>query len=104
MPGSVDQQLLQRGWLHAHEEDGPGQAVFRPDTQQLAPSRGRTGYEFQPGGRVVKRGPGPTDRSTSAVGSWTIDPQNHLIIQIPGAPDEVLQIEALDADRLVIKK
>jgi hypothetical protein len=104
MPGSVDQQLLQRGWLHAHEEDAPGQAVFRPDTQQLPPSRGRTGYEFQPGGRVVKVGPGPTDRRSSKVGTWSIDPQNRLIIRMPGASDQVLQIETLDADRLVIKK
>jgi hypothetical protein len=104
MLGNVDEQLLQRGWVHAHEEDMPGKAVFRPDTQQLPPSRGRIGYEFQPGGRVVKRGPGPTDRRTSTVGTWTIDPEGRLTIRLPGAPDEVLQVEALDADRLVIKK
>jgi hypothetical protein len=100
----IDHRMLERRWVHAHEEDRPGQAVFRPEDDRLPPSRGRTEYEFQPGGRLVKRGPGPTDRKTSAVGTWSIDPQNRLTIRIPGAPDEVLQIEQLDADRLILNK
>jgi len=90
--------------VHAHEEDTPGQAVFRPDTYPMPPSRGRTGYEFGPAGQLVKRGPGPTDRRTAVSGTWTIDPHGYVTIRIPGHPDEVLHIERLEADRLILRK
>ena len=104
MPEKIDEKLLERGWLHAHEEDTPEQRVFRPDNYPLPPSRGRTGYEFRPGGLVMKRVPGPTDRHTSAQGTWTINSEGRVTIRIPGAPEEVIDIDVLTADRLVTKK
>jgi hypothetical protein len=104
MPQKINKKLLQRRWLHAHEEDTPGKMVFRPDTYALPPSRGRTGYEFQPGGQVERVGPGPTDRHSSTQGTWKIDSQDELTIDIPGAPTEVFTIGDLDTDRLILKK
>jgi hypothetical protein len=103
MSPNVDPPLLTRRWLHAHEEDTPGQKVFRPDSHPLPPSRGRTGYDLQAGGRAVKVGAGPTDRSTAAQGTWTLDPQGRVVVRIPGQPDEVLDVASVDADRLVVK-
>jgi len=104
MAGRIDPRLLQRSWLHAHEEDTPGKTVFRPSTYALRPSRGRNGYEFLAGGRVIRLGHGPTDRRTSAQGTWSLDTQGRVTIHIPGSPDEVFQIENLEQDRLVVKK
>jgi hypothetical protein len=104
MTKGIDKALLQGRWLHAHEEDGPGGKVFRPaDRHPLPPSRGRTGYVFEPDGGVVRLGPGPADRGTSARGTWSLDAGGRLTIRVPGSSDEVLQIESLEADRLVAK-
>jgi hypothetical protein len=100
----IDPQRLQRVWLHAHEEDSPGRAVFRPDSHPLPPSRGRFGYQFLPGGRVKKLGPGPTDRRSSQDGTWSMDPTGRITVRIPGQPDEVLEVESLEDDRLIVKK
>ena len=104
MAPNVDETLLLRRWLHAHEEDSPGRMVFRPDSHPLPPSRGRSGYELRPGGRVVKVGPGPTDRSVAVEGTWTLDSQGRVTIRVSGQAEEVLEISSLDADRLVVKK
>ena len=104
MPQKIDKKLLQRRWLHAHEEDTPGKIVFRPDTYALPPSRGRTGYEFQEDGHVVRIGPGPADRHSSVQGTWKIDSHGELIIDVPGAAAEVHTIDKLDEDRLVLTK
>ena len=103
MPQGIDRRLLQGRWLHAHEEDGPGGRVFRPDSHPLPPSRGRTGYVFHPDGTLVRVGPGPADRSASEAGTWSLDADGRLAIRLPGRPEEVLQVESLGADRLVAR-
>lgn len=104
MHEKVDEKLLQGGWLHAHEEDVPGKMVYRPDTYPLPPSRGRTGYRFQPDGQLLKLGPGPADRSSSTEGTWHIDKRDQLVLHMPGASPEVLEIDELGPDRLVLKR
>jgi hypothetical protein len=104
MSPDINRGMLARRWLHAHEEDAPGHRVFRPDSHPLPPSRGRTGYDLQPDGRAVKVGPGATDRSVAAQGTWTLDAQGRVVVRIPGQPDEVLDVVSIDADRLVVKK
>jgi hypothetical protein len=103
MAKKVDASLLQGRWLHAHEEDRPGAKVFRPDTHPLPASRGRTGFVFQPDGTLLKVGPGPVDRGASTPGTWTLDPDGRLTIRVPGASEEVIEVESLEQDRLVAK-
>jgi len=103
VPKDIDKGLLEGRWLHAHEEDGQAGTVFRPDSHPLPPSRGRSGYVFRGDGTLLRVGPGPADRGASAPGTWTLDASGRLTIRVPGAPDEVLQIESLEADRLVAK-
>jgi hypothetical protein len=103
MSQGIEKGLLRGRWLHAHEEDGPGRIVFRPDHHPLPPSRGRSGYVFQADGTLLKVGPGPVDRSVAASGTWSLDAGGRLTVRVPGSPEEVLQIESLDADRLVAR-
>jgi hypothetical protein len=91
-------------WLHAHEEDSEDSLVFRPATYQLPPARGRTGYEFQDGGRLTVVGPGPTDRTATRSGTWSVTGDGQLTIRVPGQPEQVFEITTLDADRLGLKK
>jgi hypothetical protein len=104
MAANIDKNLLVGGWLHAHEEDQPGEMVFRPNSRQLPPARGRRGYEFHPDGSLTQISSGPADRSTASQGHWSAGPQGHIKISIPGQPDEIFEVVAQDKDRLVIKK
>ena len=69
---TLDRNLLQRCWLHAHEEDSPGKEVFRPDTHPLPPARGRFGYEFRSdGGSFTLFQIGPKkDSQADGSGAW----------------------------------
>jgi len=101
---NIDPTLLHGAWLHSHEEDKPELTVFRPAGYPLPPARDRFGYTFEADGRLLKIGPGATDRTAQAPGSWQADPNGHVRIQIPGQPEEVFQVEALEPDRLVVRK
>jgi hypothetical protein len=37
-------------------------------------------------------------------GTWTVDDKGRITIRIQGYPDEVMEIDALDSDRLIVKK
>jgi len=103
MAVKINRAMLHGGWLHSHEEDEPGQMVFKSSTQQLPPSRGRDGYEFHPDGRVTRIGSGASDRTTAAGGHWSADSEGRITIRMPGRPEEVLEVIAQDKDRLVVK-
>jgi hypothetical protein len=99
----IDENVLRGRWLHSHEEDEPGQRVFRSELHELPPARGRSGYVFDAGGRVQKIGSGPTDRSAASSGHWSADSTGRLTIQVPGQPEEVLEVVSVDKDRLVVR-
>jgi hypothetical protein len=103
MPPEFDQTLLHGRWLHAHEEDEPGRAVFRPASYPLPPARGRTGYDFRADGSVSKIGMGPTDRSTTTEGTWSSDAQGQITIRLPGEPEQRVDVLELGSDRMVLK-
>jgi hypothetical protein len=105
MPDKIDKSLLQQRWLHSREEDSATQMVFRPDTYELPPARGRTGFELAPGGDMVTLGIGPTDRRAVGEGTWKLEGGDTLVLyESPGAPTRRLKILSLDKDRMVVAK
>jgi len=104
MPGPIDDNLLARRWLHSHEEDTPTEMVFRPDTYNFPPARGRTGFTLSAGGQAQTHSPGPTDRNVVAQGNWTKDASGRLTIRVPDAADHSMEILSVTPDRLVVKK
>ena len=40
-------------WIHSHEEDTPGIAIYRPREYEFPPARGRTGFDFIASGKAV---------------------------------------------------
>src|SRR5437870_7627713 len=97
--GEIDKSLIHGQWLHSHDEEG--KAIFRPATEDFPPTRGgRMGLSFEPGGRVVRRSPGPADRGQFTEGMWSLDDSGVLTLQFPDGPREAMTIDSLASDRL----
>ena len=104
MSEKVNEKLLIGGWLHSHEEDTEGATVFRRDTEELPPSRGRVGYEFREGGKLAQQGPGPSDRSISSEGTWVLDKDGQLILSPGNDGEQSFLVQSLDEKRLVLNR
>jgi hypothetical protein len=98
--------LLQKHWVHSHEEDTGDQQVFRPSGYPLGPSRGRRSFELKANGHYVDHGIGPTDRRVTSEGTWHLDPENRLALSAKGrgAPTETWEIVQVVDDRLVMRR
>ena len=89
-------------WTHSHEEDSPGEMVFRKGDRPFPPSRGRVSLAVEPDGVVVVGGPGADDRRSAASGRWNLE-GSHLTVNAPGWSGDFEVVEAED-DRLVLRR
>lgn len=103
MADRIDPRALNQTWVHSHEEDRPGEMVFRPQSYALPPSRGRKSFELAPGGELRGAGPGPDDRTTSSQGTWSLNGPDVLTMKSAGATTE-MKIVSVDKDKLVVKR
>jgi len=106
MSNDIAPQLLQKRWLHSHEEDTADEMVFRPASYDFPPARGRSGFELRPDHSLVEIGIGPTDRVEEHPGKWELASGNQLLCSSgsPSTPNRAMQIVSVDEDRLVVKK
>lgn len=96
------EELLGR-WVHSHEEDSEGEMVFRPDTHEFPPSRGRTSVELRADGTYLERSPGPVDVPEESRGHWSLE-GNRLVLEGEGErPGHTWELTSAEADRLGIK-
>jgi hypothetical protein len=104
--GQIDRDVIAGSWVHSHEEDPPGHAVYRPSTFAFPPSRGRGGFDLNPDGSATEFGPGATDRTASRAGRWEVgaDGQVKIYPSGSGAPSRVLKIASAAPDKLVVQK
>lgn len=102
----IDQTVLAKNWVHAHEEDSAERIVYRPETFDLPPSRGRGGIQLNPDGTLVRFGPGPTDKTATNDGRWEIKEGDRLALYPSNSdkPLSVMKIEFLAPDRLVLQR
>ena len=100
---TVDRSALERRWVHSHEEDAPGEMVFRPADHDFPPSRGRLAFEFRPDGSYAEAAIGPADVPLAVTGSWRLD-DDELVISREAAtePERRLRVKAAEPDRLVV--
>jgi len=96
-------RLLQRRWLHSHEEDTETQSVYRPDSFAFPLARGRSGFEFRTHGKCVEIGIAPTDRGLDVEATWRTDGRS-VLISLPTGEDRNLQIVSVDQDCLIIRE
>lgn len=97
-------EVLQRHWVHSHEEDTEGEMVFRPATYALPPSRGRASFDLRADGSYVERSPGPVDVPEESSGRWSLDDDRLALDAADGESRQVWEIAAVDSDRLALKK
>jgi hypothetical protein len=97
--------LLQKRWLHSHEEDSDSEMVFRPASFKFPPSRGRAGFDLKANKSYVDIGIAPADGPQESSGTWTVD-GNTLELFNPSSstPARTLQILSVDKNRLVVRK
>jgi hypothetical protein len=100
---TVDRSALERRWVHSHEEDAPGEMVFRPADREFPPSRGRLAFELRPDGSYAEAAIGPADVPLEVTGTWELD-DDVLVISRDAAsePQRRLRVKAVEADRLVV--
>jgi hypothetical protein len=92
-------------WVHSHEEDTNAEVVFRPESYEFPPSRGRFSFELKEDGNLVRFGIGPTDKATPTGGSWKLE-GNKLSLNpdMEGAPAQVFEVVKSDPGILVVRK
>jgi hypothetical protein len=103
MADKIDHSALNQTWVHSHEEDRPGEQVFRPASYPLPPSRGRKSFQLSPGGKLGAAGPGPDDRTVTSQGTWSMSGGDVLTMTSGGATTR-MQILSVDKDKLVVKR
>jgi len=100
----VDLQTCIRGrWIHSHEEDVEGVKVYCPAHYNFPSSRGRTGYDFGEGGKLVYFGIGAADGSESFSGSWHIEAPNQVRINVNSDRIQPIVLHVLSCDDQVLR-
>ncbi|MBG8552711.1 MULTISPECIES: hypothetical protein [Hymenobacter] len=99
-------QLLERTWLHAHEEDQGEVLVYRPNTYAFPPSRGRTGFAFEHNGLFTQYDIAPTDGLEGHKGQWKALSDNRVSITLDdhSTPDYQLEIVSLEPELLKVRQ
>jgi hypothetical protein len=97
--------LLQKRWLHSHEEDSDTEMVFRPASFKFPPSRGRAGFDMKANNTFVEIGIAPADGPQESKGTWKLqNNQLELFMSSSSKPTRTLQIVSVDKNRLVVRK
>lgn len=97
---------ITRHWIHSHEEDTPNARTYRPAGYDFPPARGRVGFDFQAGGKLIYYGIAPVDGSEQLPGRWRIDEPNRVRIDVDHERIRpfVLDVISCDGDRLVVRR
>jgi hypothetical protein len=98
---AFDVATMQRTWLHSHEEDHGDTLVYRPNTYAFRPSRGRTGFQINPGGELTQYDIAPTDGLEERRGKWRVE-GNTFFATFPekNSTDYSLRVLSLTPDKM----
>jgi hypothetical protein len=104
MADKIDPHALNQTWVHSHEEDRPGETVFRPASYAFPPSRGRKSFQLAPDGQLRGAGPGPDDRTVPSQGTWSMSGPGVLTMKSADGGTTEMKIISVDKDKLVVKR
>ena len=101
----LEAELLGKTWLHSFEEDQADIIVYRPNTYDFAPSRGRTGFLLEKGGVARQYDIAPTDGLEEHAGTWELGKKNNVIVHLPGNghPEQRFSLEIVSLENEVLK-
>lgn len=77
--------------------------VYRPASYNFPPSRGRIGYEFREGGKLVYYGIAATDGTDLFSGTWAIEGPNLVRIQIDNTRYKPFELQVISCDGQALK-
>ena len=101
-------QLAGKVWLHAYEEDEDGIWVYRPNTYDFPPSRGRTGFSLEAGGVINRYEIAPADGLQEEEGQWEQVEKDVVQVRMnPGSNPPVnykMKIVSLNDDLLKVRR
>ncbi len=101
----LENALLGKTWLHSFEEDEGEITVYRPNTYDFAPSRGRTGFELEKGNVIKRYEIAETDGLQEQTGHWTFAGKNTINVRFEGndKPEESYSFEIVSLKDEVLK-
>ena len=97
---------LYKTWLHSYEDETEeGTRVYRPNSFEFPPSRGRTGFTIEPGGKFVQYTIAPTDGLMNIEGKWEHKNSSTLSITFPSGKQQpyLIEIVSLEPEMLKLK-
>lgn len=95
--------IVGQTWLRSHEEESGGQLIYRPQSYQFPPARGRSALSLAPEGKSAMMAPGPDDRPVERSGNWMVTDDDHLLIETEGRRQR-FKIISVGQDKLVLQK
>lgn len=95
--------LFDKTWLHSNEEDGEDFKVYRPNTYDFPPSRGRTGFTLEQDGVFRLYSIAPTDGLEEHKGEWKTLKPNLLRVSFPDSELIGFDLELISISEHVLK-
>ncbi len=101
----IDGECINNVWVHSYEEDGGNKSVYRTNSYDFPPSRGRDGFNIKQNGEIIFKTIGETDTPQLMSGNFKIINQNNLHIEFKNSSmSRVMKIISCEKDLLVIEK
>ncbi|WP_018477049.1 hypothetical protein [Pontibacter roseus] len=101
----AEAELLGQTWLHSYEEDEDNIMVYRPNSFDFPPSRGRTGFVLEREGVAKQYVIAPTDGLEEQLGLWEYKDKNTIQVHIQGNghPEQRYSMEIVSLKDNVLK-
>ena len=99
----ITNALLGKTWLHSHEEDRGDTLIYRPNTFDFPPARGRTGFTLEADGHFRQYDIAPTDGLEEKPGRWVMRDGNFLDVTFPNKTSTDYEVEILEAAPEMLK-
>lgn len=91
-------------WVRSQEDDTEDELVFRPESYEFPPARGRTAIDLRPDGTYVESSPGPVDVPEEHTGRWSLE-GDRLVLEAEGdRPGQTWEIAAAGDESLTLRR
>jgi hypothetical protein len=99
----IPEALYEKTWLHSTEEDSADHKVYRPNTYNFPPSRGRTGFALEKDGLFRLYSIAPTDGLEEHKGEWKMVKPTLLRVSFPEKDLSGFDLELISVSEDLLK-
>jgi hypothetical protein len=100
---AITKALVGKTWLHSHEDDHGDTIVYRPNSYDFPPSRGRTGFMLEADGSVHQYDIAPTDGLEEKAGKWAMRKDKFVDVTFPDKRSTDYEVEIISAEPNLLK-